>query len=182
MLPGWRNKLVPLWFYEPVEALEGGTVVMDIVTGDGRRPVLPGIVTSNYGKGRVVYSASSIESLFDGNREEVLGNLIRDLALSVSATAPPYEIDAPSAVIANLTTDGSRRVLHLVNWTGNKYEKTHASEYYLAPVENLKVRLDAGEASSVQGYPAKTIHQRRRGKTLEIVIPRMGEYQAITWR
>ena len=39
--PTWNNRLVPAWFYEPVEVLEGGEVLMDIVTGDGRRPVLP---------------------------------------------------------------------------------------------------------------------------------------------
>lgn len=182
-LSGWKNKIIPLWFYEPVEALEGGTVAMDIVTGDGRRSVLPGIVTSGYGKGRVFYCASSIESLFDGNREEVLGDLIRDLALAASAKKPPYEIDAPSALLANLTANGSRRVLHLVNWTGNKYEKAHASEYYLAPVENVKIRIAAGESSSpVKSYPGKSLPPKRRGENLEIVIPRVGSYQAITWR
>lgn len=177
----WKNRLVPLWFYEPVETLEGGEAVMDIVTGDGRRPVLPGVVASRYGKGKVLYSASSLESLFTGNNEAVLGDLIRDMALSVSAVPPPFEMDGPSALIANLTANGNRRVLHLVNWTGNKYEKNRASEYYLGPIENVKVRLPAVKASAgLRSYPAK-VTRRQRGDTLEIAIPRVGEYQAVTW-
>ena len=44
------GQLVPAWFYEPVEVLDGGTVVADIVIGDGRRPILPGGVSSQHGK------------------------------------------------------------------------------------------------------------------------------------
>lgn len=51
--------LVPIGYFEPVERLDGATTMMDIVTGDGRRPILPGVVTSTHGQGRVVYLASS---------------------------------------------------------------------------------------------------------------------------
>ena len=43
--------LVPLGYFEPVEVLDGGSTMMDIVTGDGRRPILPGVVTSTHGQG-----------------------------------------------------------------------------------------------------------------------------------
>jgi len=178
--PSWDNRLVPLWFYEPVEALDGARVVMDIVTGDGGRPVLPGVIVSEYGKGRVLYCASAIESLFAGNNEKVLGDLIRDLALSVSPVPPPYELDASSALVANLTAKGNRRVLHLLNWTSNHSERGHASRYYLPPVENVKVRL-RGAAAGLASYPAKGLKQHRRGTALEITIPRIAEYQAISW-
>jgi hypothetical protein len=29
----------------------------------------------------------------------------------------------------------------LTNWTGNKLERAGSNEYYLAPVENVRVRL-----------------------------------------
>jgi hypothetical protein len=173
---GWNGRLVPAWFFEPVEALPGGTVVMDIVTGDGRRPVLPAVVVSRYGKGRVIYSASSIESLFAGNNEYVLGDLVRDLALAAAPEPPPYEVDAPAGVIVNLTQKGTRRVLHLTNWTGDKLEKTHLSAYYLAPVENVRIRVK-GKAAAVRSYPAKGLVTGAAGWTL----PRLGNYQAVTW-
>jgi hypothetical protein len=176
----WKDRLVPAWFYEPVEALDGGTVVMDIVTGDGRRPVVAALVASKYGKGRVLYCASSIESLFAGNNEWVLGDLIRDMALSVSAAPPPYEMEAPSTLIANLTANGNRRVLHLTNWTGDKFEKSHVSEYYLAPVEKVKVRVPI-PGGRLGSFPGKRVTQHRRGGVLEISIPRIENYQAITW-
>lgn len=180
----WKRRLVPAWFYEPVEALEGGTVVMDIVSGDGRRPVLPALVGSKYGKGRVLYCASSIESLFAGNNQQVLGDLIREMALSVSAQRPPYELEAPSTLIANLTGNGNRRVLHLTNWTGDKFEKSHVSEYYLAAVENVKLRLPVPEGkgvSNLRRFPGKRPIQQHRGASLEISIPRIGDYQAVAW-
>jgi hypothetical protein len=104
------------------------------------------------------------------------------LTLSVSATPPPFQIDAPSSVIANLTSNGSRRVLHLVNWTGDKYEKTHANEYYLAPVENVTIRLPEADAiREIHVYPAKFTNHRR-GSALEIATPRVEEYQAVAWQ
>jgi hypothetical protein len=54
----------PLWYFLPVRALDGGKVWKEIVTGDGLRPVLPGVIVSRYGKGRVVYCATALESLF----------------------------------------------------------------------------------------------------------------------
>jgi hypothetical protein len=61
LFPGeWDNTLIPLWFYIPVESCAGGEIIMDIVTGDGLRTFLPGTILSSYGKGRVLYSSSSI--------------------------------------------------------------------------------------------------------------------------
>ena len=121
--PNRIDHLVPLWYYEPVKVLEGGKVIMDIVTGDGRRPVLPGVVFSRFGKGKVLYSASSLESLYQGNGNPVLKDLIANF-ISIVAPAPPsFTLKAPSDLIANMTSSGNNYVLHLTNWTGNKYEK-----------------------------------------------------------
>lgn len=176
----WQDRLVPAWFFEPVQALEGGKVLMDIVTGDGRRPVLPAVVSSSYGSGRVIYCASSIESLFSGNQEWVLGDLIRDMVRAAAGQPKPYEVEGPATLVANLTANGNRRVLHLTNWTGDGFEKTHVSRYYVAPVENVKIRIPAA-AKDVRSYPGKGLMQKRGGSTLEVTLPRVGEYQAITW-
>ncbi len=175
----WRGRLVPLWYFEPVATLDGAKVLMDIVTGDGSRPVLPGVVFSQYGKGRVLYCASSLESLYDGTREQVLADLIRDFVLAVSPEPPPFEIEGPASVVANLRFRGGRRVLHLVNWSGGTPEARYGSYYHLPVVENLRIRV--GQlVKQVHGYPQK-IATRRRGATTEFVLPRLGGYQAICW-
>jgi hypothetical protein len=45
-------------------------------------------------------------------------------------------------------------------------------------VENVKVSLQA--AGDAQGFPGRLI-KKRRGTALEITIPRIENYQALTW-
>jgi hypothetical protein len=163
-----------------VDTLEGGNVLMDIVTGDGRRRVVPALVESKYGNGRVIYCASSVESLFAGNQEWVLGDLIRDIVLRAAGEPKPYEVEGPESLVTNLTAKGARRVLHLTNWTGDGFEKSHVGRYYVAPVENVRIRIPAA-AQDVHSYPAQGMTQRRKGASLELTIPRVGGYQALTW-
>jgi hypothetical protein len=178
----WMNRLVPLWFYEPVKVLEGGSVVMDIVTGDGRRAFLPGVVLSRYGKGRVAYVASCVESLFLTDNIDILGKLIRTLIRTAAPEPAPYELQAPAGLICNMTTKSNRRVLHMTNWTGNKFERMLTKEYYLAPVEDVVLRIRLPEQKRIQSIstfvdgPLK--HQEIDG-AVEISIPRIEAYQAV---
>jgi hypothetical protein len=102
--------------------------------------------------------------------------------LEAAAEPPPYEVDAPDDLIANLTVEHDVRVVHLTNWTGNKLERAGANEYYLAPVENVHVRLAVPEGRHVRRItllvdaPFRTA---RNGATLEVVIPRIEAYQAV---
>jgi hypothetical protein len=178
----WNDQLVPLWYYEPVEVLEGGQVAMDIVTGDGRRPLLPGIVTSSYGKGRVIYSASSLESLFYSNGNPVLKEIIADLVGMATASILPYSTDAPSAVITNLTYSGKDYLLQLTNWTGNKFEKTHVMEDYIADKNNITVKftIPAGmSVAKVESLTGTRIISGIKKNTVEILIPKLGAYEGI---
>lgn len=178
----WMNRLVPLWFYEPVKVLEGGSVVMDIVTGDGRRAFLPGVVLSRYGKGRVAYVASCLESLFQTDNMYVLGKLIRTLIKTVAPEPAPYDLQAPAGLICNMTTKGNRRVLHMTNWTGNKFERMLTKEYYLAPVEDVVLRVRLPEQKRIQSIgtfvdgPSK---RRDLDGAVEISFPRIEAYQAV---
>jgi hypothetical protein len=167
-------RLVPLWSFEPVRALEGGEVWMDIVTGEGARPILPGVIVSEHGKGRVVYCASALDGLFLHNNDRVLGETMRSLVARAARKAPPYEIQAPATLIANLTRRGNTLVLHLTNWTGN--------EYYLPPVENVRVRIAVPEGRRVRGVSLLVnapYRQQRKGGALELVLARVGAYQAV---
>ena len=171
--------LVPLGYFEPVEALDGGSPMMDIVTGDGRRPILPGVVTSTYGRGRVVYLASSIESLYASTRQAALGNLLRKLVEMAAATPPPCRVDAPPSLIANLTRNGNRRVLHLLNWTGDAENEAN----YLPPVENVTVQMsipDGAKVRRVSTFLKAPLHWKQSGRELDIRLPRVEAYQAVT--
>ena len=178
----WTNRLVPLWFYEPVTVLEGGSVAMDIVTGDGRRAFLPGVVLSRYGKGRVAYLASCLESLFHTDNMDVLGKLIRTLVETVAPEPAPYELQAPAGLICNMTTKENRRVLHMTNWTGNKFERMLTKEYYLAPIEDVVLRVCLPEQKQVQSVstfvPGPSKRQDLDG-AVEIRFARIEAYQAV---
>ncbi len=142
-LGAWSGKLVPLWCYEPVEILEGGRVAMDIVMGRGRRAILPGVVLSHYGKGQAAYLSSSLESLYAGSGIQAAAELVESLVRAVSPEALPFEVEAPSGLIANLTCRGANNsVLHLINWTGNKREAVQINEDWLAPLDGIKVRFN----------------------------------------
>ena len=171
--------LVPLGYFEPVEVLDGGSLMMDIVTGDGRRPILPGVVTSTHGQGRVVYLASSLESLYGSTRQSALGNLLRKLVEVAAAAPPPCRVDAPPSLIANLTQHGHRRVLHLLNWTGDAENEAN----YLPPVENVAVRLtipDGARVRRVSTFLKAPLHWKQSGRELEVRLPRVEAYQAVT--
>jgi hypothetical protein len=176
------QRLTPLWWTQPVKALNGGEVWQNIVTGDGLRPILPGVIVSSYGKGKVVYCASALESLFLQQNSSAVGETIRALVARAAPTPPPFEMEAPAGLIANLTAKDETMVLHMTNWTGNKLERAGANEYYLAPVENVRVRLNlpAGKkAADVKALVDSPIRTQQKGSCLEIFIPRVEAYQAI---
>jgi hypothetical protein len=178
----WTNRLVPLWFYEPVKVLEGGSVAMDIVTGDGRRAFLPGVVLARYGRGRFAYLASCLESLFQTDNMDVLGRLIRTLIQTVAPEPAPYELQAPAALICNMTSKDYRLVVHMTNWTGNKFEQMLTKDYYLAPVQDIVLRVRLPEQMRLRsigtfvGAPPK---YRDLGGTVEMNFPRIDAYEAV---
>jgi hypothetical protein len=174
--------LTPLWFYLPVKVLEGGEVWKEIVVGEGLRPILPGVVASRYGKGRVVYCASALESLFLQQNGGAVGDFLRSMVQRAASAPPPYEVQAPAALLTNLTAKGDARVLHMTNWTGDKLERAGASAYYLAPVENVRIRFAVPEGKRVRKVTPLVeapFRQEQRGSTLEITFPRVEAYQAV---
>jgi len=170
--------LVPLGYFEPVEVLEGGSTLMDIVTGDGLRPILPGVVTSTHGQGRVVYLASSLESLYAATKQSVLGDCLRKLVRYAAAAPPPYEVTAPSSLVANLVRNGDRFVLHLLNWTSEPDNEGG----YLPPLENVSVRLripDGQRVRRLEGFPETSLRHKQNGRDLELRFPRIEAYEGI---
>jgi hypothetical protein len=176
------TRLFPAWYYEPVEVLDGGEVLMDIVTGHDRRRILPGLVISDHGKGKVIYCSNALESLYDYEGAAIVGELMEKMVETVSGNEPPYRLDAPAGLLANLAEKENLMVLHLTNWTGNKFEKPWINEYYLAPVENVRVIIHIPEhkrIKSVSLLVEADYEKRITGSNLEIVLPRVDAYQAI---
>lgn len=69
----------------------------------------------------------------------------------VSADGLPYEIDAPSTLMANMTSRGDVRGLHMVNWTGCKHESPQQNVYYMRPIENVAARYKVPPGRRVTG-------------------------------
>ena len=173
------TRLVPLWYFQPVKALAGGSVEMNIVTGDGPRPLLPGVVTARQGKGRALYLASTLESLYSSTRQAQLGGLLRRLMEETAAGPPPCRVDAPSCLIANLTENGNRRVLHLLNWTTDAENESN----YLPAVENVTVHIAIPEGKKVRRvatFLAAPYQQKQTDAELQIHLPRVEAYQAVS--
>lgn len=181
-LDEFSDRLVPLWFYEPVRALDNGKVAADIVTGDGLRPILPGLVISQYGKGKVAYLASTLESLYIGNNIRELADYLKAIVEYVTPVKAPYSVDGPECLITNMTVKGDTRVVHFANWTGNKFERNWANEYYIAPVENVRllIRIPEGKSvGSVRTLVEGNYQERNLGEMLEVILPRVEAYQAV---
>ncbi len=178
----WKDQLLPAWYYEPVQVEAGGDVIMNIVTGDGERSVLPGVVYSQYGKGKVLYCASSIESLFRSNGNPKLKNIISDFISMVTSAQPSYTVKAPSGLITNMAKNDNYYLLHLTNWTGNKFEKTHLMEDYISPVENVRVKFSIPgkqQIASIKTISGSKYSMNKSGNSVEIVLPRVEAYEGI---
>jgi len=82
-----------------------------------------------------------------------------------------------------MTVKGDTRVIHLANWTGNKFERRWVSEYYVAPVSNvrLRIRIPHGrEVISVEPLVGEIpVQTDVDGDWLEVSIPRVDAYQAL---
>ena len=181
-LDQWSEHLVPLWFYEPVRVMENGKVAADIVTGDGLRPILPGLVVSRHGKGKVAYLASSLESLYIGNNAKELADFIETIVKYVSPAKAPYSVDGPECLITNMTVKDNTRVIHLTNWTGNKLERNWTNEYYIAPIENVRLHIRIPEGKTVGSLMTLvegSYKERNFGEILEVFLPRVETYQAV---
>jgi hypothetical protein len=178
----WKDRLVPAWYYEPVTPVNEAQVIMDIVTGDSRHSLLPGVVLSKYGNGMVLYSSASLESLFLKDGKYILGELIRQFVYSVGGKEQPYTVNAPSFLISNLAYNEDQWVFHFTNWTGNKFERPYIDDNYLAPVENVILEFnipDDKKIKSVSTFINVPIEKKIGTSKVEIIIPRVEAYQAV---
>ena len=80
-----------------------------------------------------------------------------------------------------MTNSGNTYVLHLTNWTGNKYEKNHLMEDYIAPVEQVRIALTipGKKIASVKTLTGSAFTMKKNGNSVELLLPRVGAYEGI---
>ncbi len=175
--------LLPTHLYETVDVIPGGSVVADIVIGTDNEPVVPGLVMSRYGKGKVAYLAAEVGAMYLQSGIRELSDLIRDVIDYVSPDGAPYEIEAPTgSLITNMTTKEDKMVFHLINRTGNNQERMWQNVYAIPPIENvtIKVRIpDGKKIKSITPFLSVAFLQRQENNILLITLPRVQKYQGI---
>lgn len=132
-------------------------------------PELPAVLTKQFGKGKVVYSAAGFDSahyLYSYPYHRVL---LKNAIEHVAAAPPPVQVKAPMCVHATAmrqTKNGQRLVVHLfndVNTTGG-----HA-----LPVDDVPLREEVIPIADIQvrfapGYRIKSVKLQPEGKELPV--------------
>jgi len=174
--------LLPSAVYEPVAALDGASVAADLVMGAGQEPLFPGLIVSRHGKGKVAYLPAALDAMYRQTRIQAIAELLRDVVEYVSPQELPYEIEAPATLVAHMMARGDTRVLHLINWTGCKYESPQQNVYYIPPIENVVVRyrIPRGKrVASVRLFAPAAMSHRVEGGVLHVRLPKVDKYQGL---
>ena len=78
--------------------------------------------------------------------------------------------------------DNDRWVFHITNWTGNKFERAHIDDNYLAPVENVRLHFLIPEnktVGNISTFVDLPFRKKVSGNKIEIIFPRIEAYQAV---
>jgi hypothetical protein len=168
-----HNVMIPASrLFETVEVLERGTIVADIVSEPDYEPIAPGIIISNYGRGKVAYISAAIGALYWKSNAGEISDLIREIIQYVSPQILPYElITCKSTLISNMTFSGENRIIHLINRSGSNPPAENVTlKYVIPPGKKIK--------KVVSFIPADFL-QRRKKNALYITFPRIEKYQAV---
>jgi hypothetical protein len=133
----------------------------------------PGITVHSYGKGKVIYIAAALETIYLRRRLPAVRDQIIALVDLALNQAPLLKLEGPSGVVANVTENNEFRFVHLVNYCGTMFEDANPLEW-IAPVDNVRVqlRLDRPVRKVYSLYENK-ISFTRGADYLEIELPRL---------
>jgi hypothetical protein len=175
--------LIPAHLYETVDVLPGGTIAADMVAGTDNEPLVPGLVVSRYGKGKVAYISAATGAMFQQTGMMEYADFLKNVIEYVSADRVPYEIEAPqSTLITNMTVNGDKRVFHLITWTGSQNENMWQNVYYIPPIENVTINFripDGKKIKKISSFVPVKIKHKMDKDILHINIPRIEKYQGI---
>lgn len=182
------DKLIPQTEYLIIKAIKEKGVVADIISGE--KVVSPGIITNTFGSGRVVYIPSSLERLYSSEvfrqfykRIPQFRQVLEDALCWVLKDKVLCSINAPNGVSTVLAEKKGIYVLHLINYTGDKYEEPFCYIESITPVRNIKVRIKLPQDSSVKTLRLimgkEQISYTQNNNLLEFTIPEIQEYEAV---
>lgn len=177
------DKLIPTHVYETVDVLPGGTVIADIVTGCDKEPLTPGLIVSQYGKGKVAYISTALGAMYLQTGIKEFSDFISNVIEYVSPDGVPYEIDAPHAtLITNMTVNGNKRVFHFVNWPGSQSERMTQNVYNIPPIDDVKIKFKIPKKckiSKISSFVPVDFSQKQEKDVLHITLKRVEKYQGI---
>jgi len=176
------DKLIPAFLYQPVSPIYGATVAADIIIGTNSELLAPGLVLNRYGKGRIAYIPAALDAAYLQTHIQQFADFLKNVIESVSPVKMPYEINAPSSLIANMTSKGNTNVLHLINWTGCKIERIQQNVYYIPPIENVDIKFNIPKGKKIKSislFIPAPFSQHIEDDALFINFPRIDNYQAI---
>lgn len=175
--------LIPSHLYETVDVIPGGKIIADIVAGSDNHPIVPGLVVSRFGKGKVAYVSAATGAMFMQTGIKEYSDFLKDVIEYVSPEGVPYEIEAPpSTLITNMTVNGNRRVIHLINWTGSQSERMWQNVYYLPPIENIVIKYkvpDGKKIKNISLFVPADFSQKQVKNILHITLKTVDKYQGI---
>jgi hypothetical protein len=175
--------LIPSHLYETVDVITGGKIIADIVAGSDNHPIVPGLVVSRFGKGKVAYISAATGAMFMQTGIKEYSDFLKDVIKYVSPDEVSYEIEAPpSTLITNMTVNGNRRVIHLINWTGSQSERMWQNIYYIPPIENIIIRFKipgGKKIKNVSSFVPAELSQKQEKNILTITLPKVDKYQGI---
>jgi len=178
----FTDRLIPVFLYQPVNPIYGATVAADIIIGADSELLAPGLVLNRYGKGRIAYIPAALDAAYLQTHIQQFADFLKNVIESVSPVELPYEINAPSSLIANMTSKGNTKVLHLINWTGCKIERIQQNVYYIPPIENVSIKFNIPKGKNIKSinlFVPAPFSQHIEDDALFINFPRIDNYQAI---
>ena len=160
-----------------------GAVIADLVSGHEKGSITPGLIVSQYGKGKVAYISAAMGAMYLQTGIKEFSEFIRNVIEYVSPDGVPYEIDAPhSTLITNMTINGDKRIFHLINWTGSQSERMWQNIYYVPPIENVTIKLkipDRKMVKKITSFIPVELSHKQENNILFITLPRVEKYQGI---
>ena len=181
--PPLADGLIPAHLYETIDVLPGGTIAADIIAGDGSEAIVPGLVVSRFGKGKIAYISAATGAMFQQTGIADYADFLKDVIEYVSPAEAPYEIVAPqSTLITNMTENGDKRVFHLITWTGSQNENMWQNVYYIPKIENVTIKFripDGKEIKKVLSFTPVKLLQKQDKNIFNITIPYIERYQGI---
>jgi hypothetical protein len=136
----------------PITPLPGATVVAEGINLDLQKTLGPAIVVNQYGRGRAIYVAGSLEAQYVATRVMSLQRMLASMIRYLRADAPlPFSLAAPRGVYGILRrTPGGNLILWICANVGFKDATVGRMRQDFLPVPNLVAKILVPERRQVK--------------------------------